>query len=96
MKGLYYKPSNFISFSGMLYKLSSNTNSLASLAVLSTGVILVVAVSCGVYISLEDSLKSNYPQDYKLDLAFDSYLQPCGSGLSHHLESGQYDCGTSE
>jgi bacitracin transport system permease protein len=71
MKGLYYKPSNFISFSGMLYKLRSNTNSLASLAVLSTGVILVVAVSCGVYISLEDSLKSNYPQDYKLDLVFD-------------------------
>ena len=44
-KSFYYKTGNFISISGMLYRMKQNAVGLASICILSTGVLLMISIT---------------------------------------------------
>jgi putative ABC transport system permease protein len=58
----YYRPGNFISVSGMLYRMRQNAVSLASICILSTGVIATLASCFSIVLGLEDGISMEYPR----------------------------------
>lgn len=65
-KRFYYKKSNFTAVSGLIYRVKNSANTLASIAVLSTMVIVVLTSGFSLYfgtIKMQDQL---YPTDYKM------------------------------
>ena len=63
-KRFYYKPNNFLSISGMLHRMNNNAVSLASIAILCSGVILVLGITATTYRTLETQIESVQPADY--------------------------------
>ena len=67
-KNFYYNKKHFISVSGMAYRMKRNGAGLASICILSTMVLVMVA-SCGsLYIGKEDSMRKLCPQDIVVSL----------------------------
>ncbi len=65
----YYRPENFISVSGMMYRMKQNAAGLASIAILSTAV-LVVAGSCtSLVVGEEDVLRRLFYRDGEVQCA---------------------------
>lgn len=62
-KGYYYKPKNFISVSGMIYRMKQNATGLANICILSTAVIIMVSSTLSLYIGVEDILDTRYPRN---------------------------------
>lgn len=62
----YYKPTHFLSVSGLLYRMKANAISLASIAILSTGVIITLSVTATIYSTIEESSSNVTPRDYVL------------------------------
>lgn len=69
-KKYFYKSENFISISGMLYRMKSNAVGLASIAILCTSIILTIAVTTTIHISMNDLLNMASPKDYSLNCYF--------------------------
>lgn len=66
-KSFYYKTKNFTSISGMLYRMKQNAVGLASICILSTGVLLMISTSVCLNSGMEDIIKSRYPKEVSLD-----------------------------
>lgn len=62
-KGYYYQKQHFVSVSSMAYRMKRNGAGLASVCVLSTMVLVMMAGSCCLYFGTEGSLLSRYPQE---------------------------------
>lgn len=62
-KSFYYKTKNFTAVSGMLYRMKQNAVGLASICILSTGVLLMISATLCLNIGLEDIMKNRYPYD---------------------------------
>lgn len=62
-KTFYYNPKNFISVSGMLYRMKQNAVGLANICILSTMVLVTVSTTVCLYVGQESILKERYPQD---------------------------------
>ena len=60
-KSFYYKPKNFISVSGMIYRMKQNATGLANICILSTAVLVTLASTVSLFAGLEDILKVRYP-----------------------------------
>ncbi len=65
-KKLYYKANNFLSISGMLYRMNNNAVSLASIAILCSGVILVLGITVTTYCTMETQIESVAPAEFSL------------------------------
>lgn len=65
-KGFYYRPENFISVSGMLYRMKQNAAGLATIAILSTALLVVLSSAVSLYIGEEGKLLSFFPREYRL------------------------------
>src|SRR5699024_7109233 len=65
-KTFYYKPNNFLSVSGMLHRMNNNAVSLASIAILCSGVILVLGLTVTLYRTMETQIESIAPAEYTL------------------------------
>lgn len=65
----YYKPENFISVSGMMYRMKQNAAGLASIAVLSTAVLLVAGSCTSLVAGEEDVLKRLFYRDGEVECA---------------------------
>lgn len=65
-KSYYYKTENFLSISGMLYRMKANGTSLAGIAILSTGLMMVLGMTFTSYLSMEDIVQSSLEADYQL------------------------------
>lgn len=65
-KNLFYKSKNFITVSGMLYRMKSNAVGLASIAILCTGVVVSLSTTMAIYNSAEKVVDSTVNRDYKL------------------------------
>jgi putative ABC transport system permease protein/bacitracin transport system permease protein len=65
-KNIYYKPNNFLSISGMLHRMNNNAVSLASIAILSSGVILVLGITTSLYRTMETQIEGAMPYDYEM------------------------------
>ena len=65
-KGYYYKPRNFISVSGMIYRMKQNAAGLAGICILSTMAIITIGTTAALYISQESMLRDQHPMDQTL------------------------------
>lgn len=81
-KNYYYKANHFISVSGMLYRMKQNAVGLASIAILATGVLVMISTTVSLYAGAEETVKRNYPQDYYLSAR---YMQWSDEGVLLHL-----------
>lgn len=62
-KSFYYKTKNFTSVSGMIYRMKQNAVGLASICVLSTGVLLMISTTVCLNFGMEDVMKTRYPKE---------------------------------
>lgn len=64
-ESIYFKPNNFLSISGMIYRMRANAVSLASIAILVTGLIIVVGFSFSTYKGIEQIVDDSLTYDYQ-------------------------------
>ncbi len=63
-KNYYYKTKNFISLSGMIYRMKQNAVGLANICVLSTMVLVMVSSTFSLWSGMNDVLDSFYPREF--------------------------------
>lgn len=66
-KKSYYKKERFLAVSGLLYRIKSNAISLASISIMSVGVIIALSASLSIYDRIEYSARNVVPREYNLD-----------------------------
>lgn len=62
-KRFYYRPSNFITVSGMLNRMKKNAASLVNICIFSTMVMITLICTLALYLGLDGILYFNYPFD---------------------------------
>lgn len=62
-KSFYYKTKNFTAISGMLYRMRQNAVGLASICILSTGVLLMLSATTCLDFGIEDIIEYRYPYE---------------------------------
>jgi antimicrobial peptide ABC transporter, permease protein len=62
-KTFYYKPKNFISVSGLLYRMKRNAVGLANICILSTMVLVTMGTTSALYAGSEDAYNTRFPRD---------------------------------
>lgn len=62
-KNYYYKKRHMISVSGLLFRMKQNAVGLASIALLSTGVLVMISSTVSLYSGVEDLINESYPMD---------------------------------
>ena len=67
-KSFYYRTGNFISISGMLYRMKQNAIGLARICILSTGVLLMIAMTVSIYFGMNDIMLNRYPYDVDMSV----------------------------
>ncbi len=72
-KSFYYKIQNFTSISGMIYRMKQNAAGLASICILSTGVLLMISTTVSLNMGIEDAVKTQYPYDVNVGFYGYSY-----------------------
>lgn len=81
----YYRPRNFITISGMIYRMKQNAAGLATICILSTAVIVSISTSFSLYLGEEDILEKRFPRDYMSSCILDDQ----GENISALQESIQ-------
>ena len=69
-KRYYYKPDHFVSVSSMVYRMKRNGAGLASICILITMVLVMIASTSCLYFGKEDVLRSQYPHDFNFTVDF--------------------------
>ena len=82
-KRFYYNKKHMPAVSGLLYRMKQNAVGLASIAILATGVLVMISTTVSLYAGAEETVKRNYPQDYYLSAR---YLQWSDEGQLLHSE----------
>ena len=59
-KGFYYRRKNMIAVSDLLYRMKQNAIGLASIAILATGVIVMISTTVCLYVGTEDTIKKYF------------------------------------
>lgn len=67
-KSFYYKMKNFTSVSGMIYRMKQNAVGLASICILSTGVLLMLSSTVCLNFGIEDIMQVRYPCDINIEM----------------------------
>lgn len=67
-KKFYYRPENFITVSGMLYRMKKSAASLSNICVFSTMVIITVVCTVTVYLGMDAILTSNFTREFEIIL----------------------------
>lgn len=62
-KAYYYKPSHFVSISGMTYRMKRNGAGLASICILSTMVLVMLSTTVCMFAGVEKTSRLRYPMD---------------------------------
>lgn len=81
-KRFYYNKKHMPAVSGLLYRMKQNAVGLASIAILATGVLVMISTTVSLYAGAEETVKRNYPQDYYLSAR---YMQWSDEGVLLHL-----------
>ncbi|MDE6203964.1 MAG: FtsX-like permease family protein, partial [Lachnospiraceae bacterium] len=68
-KKFYYQKENFITVSGMLYRMKKNAAGLANICIFSTMVVITLVCTTTLYGGIEEITHYNYPYDIVLDFA---------------------------
>lgn len=67
-KKFFYKTKNFVSVSGMIYRMKQNAVGLANICILSTAVLLTISTTVSLYAGQESSLKIAHPLDTEISI----------------------------
>ena len=65
-RNLYYKKENFLSVSGLLYRVNNNSRSLANIAILSTAFTIVLTSGISLYAGIGDVTNRLFPEPYAI------------------------------
>ena len=63
---LYYRKENFLSVSGLLYRVNNNSRSLANIAILSTAFTIVLTSGISLYAGIGDATNRLFPAPYAI------------------------------
>ena len=77
-KKYYYNKRHMPAVSGLLYRMKQNAVGLASIAILATGVLVMISTTVSLYSGVQDTVDNNYPQQLYL-----SAYQKNGEEISH-------------
>ena len=69
-ENFYYRPQNMPAVSGLLYRMKQNAVGLASIAILATGVLVMISTTVTLYAGMKGVLAKNYPQDVYFEAGF--------------------------
>lgn len=72
-KGIYYKSDNFITISGMLYRMKKNAASLSNICIFSTMVLITLICTLAVFFGKEEVAYFDYPYDVQLHYSEGSF-----------------------
>lgn len=67
--GFYYRPANFITVSGMLYRMKKNAASLANICIFSTMIMITLVCTASLFLGIDEILAFDSP--YDAEAAFD-------------------------
>ncbi len=77
-KRYYYDKRHMPAVSGLLFRMKQNAVGLASIAILATGVLVMISTTVSLYSGVQDTVEANYPQDLYL-----SAFQKEGEEIRH-------------
>ena len=93
-KNYYYKPNHFVSVSSMVYRMKRNGAGLASICILATMVLVMMASTACLYFGQESSIRERYPRDINMVFHFrdssdlsDTHIQGLKEGLDEEIKS---------
>lgn len=72
----YYRPSSFISVSGMLYRMKQNAAGLAGICILSTMVMVTIGASLCIFSGVSEGVREEYPREYFLQMHYSEDMKP--------------------
>ena len=75
-ESFYYRPSSFISVSGMLYRMKQNAAGLAGICILSTMVMVTIGASLCIFSGVGEGVRQEYPREYFLQMHYSEDLKP--------------------
>lgn len=70
-KKYYYNPKHFVSVSSMVYRMKRNGAGLASICILGTMVLVMIASTSCLYFGAEDAMGSRYPREINSTVTFE-------------------------
>ncbi|MBQ9632376.1 MAG: ABC transporter permease [Lachnospiraceae bacterium] len=65
-KGYYYNCRHMPAVAGLLFRMKQNAVGLASIAILATGVLVMISTTVSLYSGVQDTVNTNYPQELYL------------------------------
>ena len=70
-KSIYYKKNNFVTISGMLYRMKRNAQNLSNICIFSTMIMITLVCTVSLFMDKENAILFNYPLDvtYKFEVA---------------------------
>lgn len=86
----YYKPQNFISVSGLIYRLKQNAKGLSNICILSTVVMVIATTTLALYIGQKEMISFRFPMETKISVSDIADGQPTLPQLVHQT-ADQYD-----
>lgn len=66
-KKSYFKPTKFLGISGLIYRMKSNAVSLASISIMSVGIIITLSVTATIYSNIQSTAQNVLPRDYQIN-----------------------------
>ena len=88
--GYYYKPENFISVSGLIYRLKQNAKGLSNICILSTVVMVIATTTLALYVGQKEMISFRFPMETKISVSDIADGQPTLPQLVHQT-ADQYD-----
>lgn len=86
-KSFYYKMKNFTSVSGMIYRMKQNAVGLASICILSTGVLLMLSSTVCLNFGIEDIMENRFPCDINIGLRYNMNLSDAKTAAAAILDA---------
>ncbi len=86
-KGFYYQKKNFVSLSSMVYRMKRNGAGLASICILCTMVLVIIASTSSLYFGANESIRARYPFEIQMKVTL-SGLEDFENGRTEELREG--------
>lgn len=86
----YYKSQNFISVSGLIYRLKQNAKGLSNICILSTVVMVIATTTLALYVGQKEMISFRFPMETKISVSDIADGQPTLPQLVHQTAE-QYD-----
>lgn len=65
----YYRPQNFISVSGLIYRLKQNAKGLSNICILSTAVMVIATTTLALYVGQKEMVSFRFPMETKISVS---------------------------